>query len=62
MNALRYLSFLGKLAGFVSALQVIPFVDSEVGVLVFVAAALLKDTVNYIGVWLDGQLNASFES
>ncbi len=34
MNALRYLSFPGKLAGLVSVFQVITFVDSIVGVLV----------------------------
>ena len=45
MKALEYLSYVGKLAGFVSALNVIPFVDPAVGVLVFAAASLLKDTV-----------------
>jgi len=39
MKALKYLSFVGKLAGFVSALNVIPFVDPKVGVIVFAAAS-----------------------
>jgi hypothetical protein len=34
MKALKYLTYVGKLAGFVSALNVIPFVDPTVGVLV----------------------------
>jgi hypothetical protein len=63
MKALKYLSFLGKLAGLVSALQVIPFVDPAVGVIVFAAASLLKDLVNRIGDLLDdGQPNASFKA
>ena len=32
--------------GFVSALNVIPFVDPKVGVIVFAAASILKDAVN----------------
>ena len=62
MKALKYLSFVGKVAGFVSALNVIPFVDPQVGVIVFAAASLLKDTVNRIGDLLDdGQPNQSFK-
>jgi len=61
MKALKYLSFAGKLAGFVSALQVIPFVDPQVGVVIFAAASLLKDSVNRIGDILDdGKPNKSF--
>jgi hypothetical protein len=63
MKALKYLSFVGKLAGLVSALNVIPFVDPKVGVLIFAAASLLKDTVNRIGDLLDdGMPNSSFKS
>ena len=62
MKALKYLTYVGKLAGFVSALNVIPFVDPAVGVLVFAAASLLKDTVNRIGDLVDDGLpNKSFE-
>lgn len=53
MKALKYLSFVGKVAGFVSALNVIPFVDPTVGVIVFAAASLLRDAVNRIGDLLD---------
>ena len=63
MKALKYLSFVGKLAGIVSALQIIPFVDPAVGVIIFTAASLLKDTVNRIGDLLDdGRPNQSFKS
>jgi len=61
MKALKYLSFAGKLAGFVSALQVIPFVDPQVGIVIFAAASLLKDSVNRLGDILDdGKPNKSF--
>ena len=53
MKALKYLSFVGKVAGFVSALNVIPFVDPKIGVFVFAAASILKDAVNRIGDLLD---------
>ena len=62
MKALKYLTYVGKLAGFVSALNVIPFVDPAIGVLVFAAASLLKDTVNRIGDLVDdGVPNSSFK-
>jgi len=55
-------TYLAKLAGFVSPLNLIPFVDSAVGVFVFAAASLLKDTVNRIGDLVDDGLpNKSFE-
>ena len=63
MKALKYLSYVGKLAGFVSALNVIPFVDPKLGVLIFAAASILKDSANRIGDLLDdGQPNQSFRS
>ncbi len=63
MKALKYLSYVGKLAGFVSALNVIPFVDPKLGVLIFAAASILKDSANRIGDLLDdGQPNQSFKS
>jgi membrane protein implicated in regulation of membrane protease activity len=62
MKALKYLSFVGKVAGFVSALGVIPFVDPKVGVIVFAVASILKDAVNRIGDLLDdSQPNARFK-
>jgi hypothetical protein len=63
MKALKYLSYVGKLAGLVSALNVIPFVDPKLGVLIFAAASILKDSVNRIGDLLDdGKPNQSFKS
>jgi hypothetical protein len=62
MKVLKYLTYVGKLAGFVTALNAIPFVDPAVGVIVFAAASLIKDTVNRIGDLLDdGQPNQSFK-
>jgi hypothetical protein len=62
MKALKYLSFVGKLTGLVSALNVIPFVDPAVGVVIFAVASLLKNTVNRIGNLLDdNQPNQSFK-
>ena len=62
MKALKYLSLVGKLAGFVTALGSIPFVDPKVGIIVFAAASLLKDTVNRIGDLVDDGLpNQSFK-
>jgi len=61
VKALKYLSYVGKLAGFISALNAIPFVDPAVGVVIFAAASILKDTINRIGDLLDdGQANQSF--
>ncbi len=63
MKALKYISLVGKLAGFVSALNVIPFVDPQTGVIIFAAASILKDSANRIGDLLDdGQPNQSFKS
>jgi hypothetical protein len=62
MKALKYLSFAGKIAGLVSALNVIPFVGLKVGVMVFAAASILKDAVSRIGDLLDdGKANACFK-
>jgi hypothetical protein len=61
MKSLKYLSYVGKFAGLVTALDGIPFVDPSVGVIIFAAASLLKDTVNRIGDLLDdGKPNQSF--
>ena len=63
MKALKYLSYVGKLAGFVAALDTLSFIDPKLGVVIFAAASLLKDTVNRIGDLLDdGQVNQSFKS
>lgn len=63
MKSLKYLSLAGKIAGLVSALDVIPFVDPKIGVIVFAAASILKYSVNRIGDLLDdGKPNQSFKS
>jgi hypothetical protein len=62
MKALKILSYVGKLAGFVAALDTMPFIDPKLGVVIFAAASLLKDTVNRVGDLLDdGQPNQSFK-
>lgn len=63
MKVLKYLSLTGKLAGFITAIGTIPFVDPAVGVMVFAAASILKDTVNRIGDLMDdGRPNQSFKA
>ncbi len=63
MQMLKYLSLARKVAGFVTALGSIPFVDPKVGIIVFAAASLLKDAVNRIGELLDdGKPNQSFKA
>jgi hypothetical protein len=63
MKTLKCLSFVRKVTGFVSALNVIPFADPTFGVIVFAAASILKDAVNRIGDLLDdGKPNASFKN
>ncbi len=63
MKLLKYLSLVGKLAGFITALGSIPFVDPKVGIIVFAAVSLLKDSLNRIGDLLDdGQPNFGFRS
>lgn len=63
MKALKYLTYLGKLAGFVAALDGLPFIDPKLGVVIFAAASILKDTVNRLGDLLDdGKPNQSFKA
>jgi hypothetical protein len=62
-KAPRYLTYLGKLAGFVAALDTLPFFDPMLGVVIFAAALLLKDTVNRMDDMLDdGKPNQSIQS
>ena len=62
MKALKYLSYIGKVAGFIAALNAIPFVDPTVGAIIFAVASILKDTVNRVGDLLDdGKSNSSFK-
>ena len=62
MKVLKYLSYVAKLAGFVAALDAIPFIEPAVGVIVFAFASLIKDTANRVGDILDdGKPNNSFK-
>jgi hypothetical protein len=63
MKALKYLSFVGKLAGLFTVANVLPFGDSQTGLIIFVVASLVKDAANRFGDLLDdGQPNGSFKS
>ena len=52
-NILLILSYVTKAAGFVAALNVVPYVAPSTGVIIFFVASLLKDTVDRIGDFLD---------
>jgi hypothetical protein len=61
VKTLRILSYIGKVSGFVTALGSIPFVDPKLGIIIFAAASILKDTTNRIGdIVDDGKSNQSF--
>lgn len=54
MKTLKYLSFVGKVAGLVPAFNVIPLVEPQVvGVIVFATASILMGAVNRIGDLFD---------
>jgi len=46
-------SYIAKAAGLVAALNAIPFISPSTGVIIFLGASLLKDTVDRIGDFLD---------
>jgi len=52
-NLLRVFSYVAKAAGFIAALNALPFVSPANGVLIFFTASLVKDTVDRIGDFLD---------
>lgn len=61
-STLRILSLLGKAAGLLGSLQVIPGMSPTASVTVFFVASVLKDLVNRIGDYLDdGKENGSFK-
>ncbi len=63
MKAPKYPSFLRKVAGLVSVLNVILFMDPAVGVVIFATASILNESANRIGDLLDHrQANSSFDS
>lgn len=62
-NILLIFSYVGKAAGFVTALNAVPFVSPSTGVIIFFVASLLKDTINRIGDFLDnGKEDHSWQS
>lgn len=62
-TTLKILSYVGKAAGFVATLNVIPGVSPSTGVIIFFVASLLKDTINRVGDFLDdGTSNNSFNA
>ena len=63
IKSLKHLSLARKITELVSAINVISFVDPAVGVIAFVAALILKGSVNRIGDLLDnGKTNQSFRA
>lgn len=56
-KTLRILTWLGKVAGLLTALDAVPFVDPQYGIFIFAGASLIKDTVNRVGDLLDDGLN-----
>jgi hypothetical protein len=52
-TTLLILSYIAKSAGFVATLNGIPFIPPSTGVIIFLSAALLKDTVDRVGDFLD---------
>ena len=52
-TTLLILSYIAKAAGFIAALNAVPFVSPSTGVIIFFSASLLKDTVDRIGDFLD---------
>lgn len=62
MEFIKILSLIGKLAGFITSLHLLPMVSPEIGIIVFFIASLLKDTVNRVGDFLDdGKENQSWK-
>ncbi len=62
-TTLLLLSYIGKAAGFVAALNAVPFVSPSAGVIIFFIASLLKDTSYRIGDFLDNcKADSSWQS
>ena len=63
MNAINILSLVGKVAGVIAGLNVIPFVPPQYGLFIFAGASILKDMVNRVGDLVDdGKQNYSFKA
>lgn len=62
-KALKYQTYIGKLAGFISTMDALTSIDPKLGVVIFAVASPLKDTVNRISDLVDdGKPNQSFKS
>ena len=62
MNAIKLLTLVGKVAGVIAGLNVIPFVPPQYGLFIFAGASILKDVVNRVGDLVDdGKQNDSFK-
>jgi hypothetical protein len=63
MKALKYLSFVGKLAGLFTVANILPIGDTQTGLIIFAVVPLVKDAANRFGDLLDdGKPNGSFQS
>ena len=63
MNAIKILTLVGKVAGVIAGLNVIPFVPPQYGIFIFAGASILKDVVNRVGDLVDdGKQNDSFKA
>ena len=63
MNAIKILTLVGKVAGVIAGLNVIPFVPPQYGLFIFAGASILKDVVNRVGDLVDdGKQNDSFKA
>lgn len=61
-NILKILALVGKVAGVAVAVDPSAFgANAQVGVLIFLVASILKDTVNRVGDYLDNKkMDGSF--
>jgi hypothetical protein len=63
MKALKYRSFVGKLAGLFTVANILPIGDTQTGLIIFAVASLVKDAANRFGDLLDdGKPNGSFQT
>ena len=63
MKALKYLSFVGKLAGLFTVANILPLGDPQTGLIIFAVASIVKDAANRFGDLLDdGKPNGSFKT
>ena len=54
MKGLKYFSFVGKLTGLFTAIDILPFGDPKTGLLIFAVASLIKVAANLLAHWMAG--------